>query len=357
MHAFAVSVSVCVLALAHAQPSEELQRQFDEYQQDFGKRYDSAEQRAAAFEAFSRNYRFVHSQNTLGQSFKLGLNAFSDMLPEEFRRTRFGSSRNSSITPGSGATYLGMHEETSNEAIPAAVDWRKHGAVTSVKDQGSCGSCWAFSATAALEGAWAISTGSLASLSVQQFLDCDFDTGSIFSHSNYGCSGGEPYWAWEYATNASLCTEASYPYKARDYQYYQEMCKKSLAVCSISLPRGAVKGYKLAGRFSERALMSAVVQQPVSVGIDADADIFMQYKSGVIKGSCGLQIDHAVLVVGYGTDNGVDYYLVKNSWGLGWGEMGYVRIARGGFFFGKCSITSSAHYPVVEKPSVGALVI
>jgi len=358
MSGYVCLASMCVLA--SAQTNEEMYRQFDNYQQEYAKHYDTAERRAVAFEGFAASFRFIQTENAKGHSFKVGLNAFSDMLASDFRRTHFGAVGNVSNAAMNGLVFLGMHDETPVEDLPSAVDWRDHGAVTGVKDQGGCGSCWSFSTTGALEGAWKIATGTLVSLSEQQFLECDFGTGGTFGNSNWGCGGGEPYWAFDYVTGASLCTEWSYSYTAQDpdtTEHGQQLCKAHTSRCSVGIPRGAVKGYKIVRRFSDSALMSAVAQQPISVGIDADADIFRHYSSGAITGSCGLFIDHAVLLVGYGTENGVGFYLVKNSWGSSWGDEGYVRIARGGFPFGKCSITSSAHYPVVVKPSEVALLV
>jgi cathepsin L len=252
-----------------------------------------------------------------------------------------------------------VHDLSFGATLPAAVDWRNQGAVTDVKDQGDCGSCWSFSATGALEGAWKIASGSLISLSEQQFVDCDFGNGGIFSGGDWGCGGGEPYWAFKYAKNVALCTESSYHYTATGPETREEGQKSCSAhtSCEIGVPKGSVIGYKTVLRFSNSALMDAVATQPVSVAIDADVDVFMHYQSGVLAESCGFQLDHAVLIVGYGTDNNQDYWTVKNSWGTTWGESGFVRLTRDGWFSGECGIRMSPHYPVVQKPTDDTVVV
>lgn len=359
-HLACACVALCMFS-ASAQLDGEVQHQFDIYQRAFGKHYNSLEQREVHLEAFAVSYRFIQTENVKGNSFRLGLNAFSDMSVEQFYATHFGAMGNSSSSLLNDMPFLGTHESKTGFASPPAVDWRQNGAVTGVKDQGACGSCWSFSATGALEGAWKIASGSLVSLSEQQFVDCNFANGGgiLFDKSNYGCFGGEPYYAFTYATSAAICTESSYRYTAKDpdtKENAQNLCKEH-ASCRVAIPKGAVKGFKTVSRLSESALMSAVAQQPVSIGIDADSDLFHHYSSGVLTGSCGVMIDHAVLLVGYGTDDGKDYWTVKNSWGSSWGESGYIRLLRGKTGFGECSIKTSPHYPVVEKATENNIVV
>merc|ERR1711862_379756 len=213
-----------------------------------------------------------------------------------------------------------------------AVDWVAGGAVTPVKNQGSCGSCWSFSTTGALEGAWEIATGHFVSVSEQQFVDC--------SKQNSGCSGGLMDYAFAFAEGTSLCTEGTYAYTASD-----GTC--SPGGCTVAIPKGGVTGFTDV-EHNEQALMSAVSLQPVSVAIEADRSAFQSYNTGVLQGNCGTQLDHGVLCVGYGIDNGVDYWKVKNSWGSSWGEAGYVRMLRGKGGDGECGILKSASYPSVN---------
>merc|ERR1712050_429828 len=180
--------------------------------------------------------------------------------------------------------YLGR-ETYSGATLDASIDWTTKGAVTSVKNQGQCGSCWAFSTTGSLEGAWKIAGNPLTSLSEQQFVNCD--------KVDQGCNGGLMDNGFKFAEKNAICTESSYPYKARG-----GTCEA--ASCTVGIPKGDVKGYKDVTSDSEQALMSAVQQQPVSIAIEADKMAFQSYKSGILSSTCGSNLDHGVLLVGYG---------------------------------------------------------
>jgi len=156
-----------------------------------------------------------------------------------------------------------------------------------------------------------------------------------------GCNGGLMDHAFQFAEKNAICTESSYPYKGRG-----GTCEASS--CTVGIPRGDVKGYKDVTSDSEQALMSAVQQQPVSIAIEADKMAFQSYKSGILSSSCGSNLDHGVLLVGYGTDGGKDYWKVKNSWGTTYGENGYVRLLRGKGGSGECGLLSQPSYPVVS---------
>merc|ERR1712225_192371 len=196
------------------------------------------------------------------------------------------------------------------------------GAVTQVKDQGQCGSCWAFSTTGGLEGAWKLASGSLTSMSEQFFVDC--------SKQNSGCNGGLMDYAFSFAKNKAVATEDSYPYTARDGS-----CKSSY---TTAIPQGGVTGYTDVGN-SASSLKSALNGQPVSVAIQADQSVFQQYTGGVITSGCGSNLGHGVSAVGYDGNT----IKVKNSWGSSWGVNGYVSIDAS-----QCGITTSASYPTVS---------
>eukprot|EP00442_Polarella_glacialis_P018578 CAMPEP_0115076750 /NCGR_PEP_ID=MMETSP0227-20121206/16607_1 /TAXON_ID=89957 /ORGANISM="Polarella glacialis, Strain CCMP 1383" /LENGTH=471 /DNA_ID=CAMNT_0002463939 /DNA_START=85 /DNA_END=1500 /DNA_ORIENTATION=+ len=309
-----------------------LRKDFDKFVVDFGKDYDAAD-REVRFAAFVENMKYIEDENKKGKSYKVGLNEFSDMTPDEFSMTHFGLLESK---PRWGKLQsLGTHRY-SNATLPKSVDWRANKAVTDVKNQAQCGSCWAFSATGALEGAWAIATGKLVSLSEQQLMDCSTKQG------NQGCGGGLMDAAFKYEVLGPVCTEDSYPYASKT-----GICKA--ASCTAAIPKGGVVGFKDVDPLDENALMEAVSQQPVSVAIEADQMAFQLYKGGVLTKTCGSALDHGVLVVGYGTDKGTDYWLVKNSWGPSWGESGYLKIERGLKGPGECGIKSEPSYPVVSK--------
>jgi len=289
--------------------------------------------RRATYEA---NMMFIEEYNANNHSTVLGENEFTDLSWAEFRSAYLMSG-----SFGAPEPTLGEHEIVGD--APASIDWAANGKVTAVKNQGQCGSCWAFSTTGSLESRYGIAKGlkgsSLPELSEQQFVDCD-------KAADQGCSGGLPVNAYKYAETNDLCTEAEYAYTAKDGTCAKKTC--------TGLKAGALTGYKSVAN-DVSALQDAVAQGPVSVGIEADKPIFQHYKSGVLTGSCGGSLDHAVLITGYGTDNGQMYWRVKNSWGPTWGDSGYVNILKGktGFLStGECGIRGHAAYPIFGASEV-----
>jgi len=259
----------------------------------------------------------------------MAINEFTDLTSNEFAIGRIGGyvprrlrRSSKSVTP-------------SKVALPNSVDWTTQGAVTPVKNQQQCGSCWAFSTTGSVEGAEKIYKGKLVSLSEQMLVDCSGNYG------NQGCNGGLMDDAFQYIIHTGgLCSEAAYPYTAQD-----GTCQSSS--CSL-VPQSAITAYTDVTSDSDVALATAVAQQPVSVAIEADQASFQSYSSGVMTAGCGTALDHGVLAVGYGTDGGVDYWKVKTSWGASWGMSGYILLARGASYnggAGQCGIYSEPSYP------------
>ena len=299
------------------------------------------------FNKWLENDKFIESTNQHNLTYSLGHNLYSGLDSSEFNEF-MGFKNNRMYLKEKTLRHLrGIFDEPNYNMmyynnLPVAIDWVKTGAVTPVKDQGQCGSCWSFSTTGALEGAYKIKTGNLESFSEQQLIDCDLGPGS-----NHGCNGGimDSAFSW-ISSNNGLCTEDSYPYKSGTTKT-NGSCQKS---CKLVTGSKIVK-YSDVTPSSDIAMMSALTHQPVSIAIEADQKEFQLYKSGIFTGPCGTNLDHGVLVVGYGTDeNGNDFYKVKNSWSSSWGEEGYIKLGRGKQYnkgSGQCGILLQGSYPVL----------
>jgi len=286
--------------------------------------YASKQEHDIKFEIFKDNMEKIKAHNEKNLSWRMALNQFADMTSSEFKKhiSCLMDKKPAStelFTPQPGIT------------VPDSVDWVALGDVTPVKNQGQCGSCWAFSTTGSIESRTAIAGGGLTSLSEQDLVDC--------SKANSGCSGGLMDYAFEFVIqNGGLCTEADYPYTAED-----GTCKTS---CTKYDP---ITSY-VDVESSTEALEQAIAAGPVSIAIEADQYTFQFYTSGVLTDACGTQLDHGVLAVGYGTMDGTDYWRVKNSWGTSWGDEGYINLCRNcdaNDGSGQCGILLSASYPVV----------
>jgi len=272
----------------------------------------------------------------------MGVNQFTDLTSDEFRTQFISGLTGSHKTVG---TYgCKSFSSSASSSLPLSVDWREKGAVTSVKDQGQCGSCWAFSSTGAVEGAWAISTGQLTDLSEQELVDC----ASGISYGSNGCNGGQMDGGFKYVIQNGQCLLSDYPYTSGvssiSISYEKEgVCQKCSSVVSMSSCSDVKSNDQI-------SLKVAVAQQPVAIAIEADTRYFQSYSSGVLDAAtCGTNLDHGVLIVGYGTENGEDYWLVKNSWSTTWGEQGYVKILRSDSTNdpGICGIAMEPSFPSV----------
>lgn len=283
------------------------------------------------FDTFKDNMKFIIQENNKNNSYILGTNVLADLSHEEYIQM-FTS--NTYTIP---KNYC--DDDELNDTDIESIDWRQKGAVTNVKDQGQCGSCWAFSTTGAVEGINAIANGDLISFSEQELVDC------ASSYGNHGCNGGLMQRAFSYVMDNGLTTETEYPYTSGD--------TKTEGSCKSFNPSGYINGCSNV-QPNELQLTIASSNQPVSVSIEADSRSFQLYSSGVYDSAdCGTQLDHGVLLVGYGTSDEMnDYYIVKNSWSNSWGDDGYIYMARNSVEDSKegmCGIAMDASYPTVTK--------
>ncbi|XP_022951321.1 zingipain-2 [Cucurbita moschata] len=319
--------------LRHFSATSDISELFEIWCTEHGKSYSSAEEKLYRLGVFADNYEFVtHHNNQGNSSYTLSLNAYADITHHEFKAARLGlsSALRSSRPVSPQEPYL--HRD-----VPESLDWRKKGAVTAVKDQGSCGACWSFSATGAIEGINQIRTGSLISVSEQELIDCD-------RSYNSGCGGGLMDYAYQFVIkNHGIDTEDDYPFQGRDGSCHKDKLNRKVVT---------IDGYSDVPPNNEEKLLQAVAIQPVSVGICGSERAFQLYSKGIFSGPCSTSLDHAVLIVGYGSENGVDYWIVKNSWGKRWGMDGYIHMQRNsGNSEGVCGINMLASYPTKTSPN------
>lgn len=315
----ATASNVNVVSLLNVKGEVDEWDMFYDFQEKFSKKYDDVRELEQRFNIFRTNVRemIAHNANETN-TFVMDVNQFSDLTASEFKEQRLGFVKNKHAVKSNVGFGSSCSEFSGTGAtLPASIDWRTKGAVTGVKDQGQCGSCWSFSASGAMEGAWFVSTGNLVSISEQELVDC-----AGIRYGSSGCNGGQMDGAFKFAIDNGICTESSYPYTSGDTQTGGS-CQKCSAAVTIDECFDVKSNDQL-------ALKEAVSKQPVAIAIEADTRYFQSYASGVLTAStCGTTLDHGVLIVGYGTEtNGQMYWLVKNSWGTTWGDDGYVKIAR-----------------------------
>lgn len=325
-------VAAALLALGvSAHERERFEAMFFDHMQKYDVKIADGKEFMAKLEAFVDNVKYIEEHNAKkDKTFTMGMNQYSHMTHAEFLQhvhlaTQAPSlRRNAPFHHGEPSNMLG---------VPESVNWVTAGAVTPVKNQGQCGSCWSFSTTGAMEGAYYVKNGkmpSTAGFSEEQLVACD--------HKDNACNGGwmDNAFAW-IKSNGGITTEEDYPYTSGAGSV--PSCNTAVTNVAGSAP----SSYTDVQAGSVSAMMTAVAKQPVSIAIQADQRDFQHYSGGVLSSGCGQQLDHGVLNVGYGTDSGMDYWLVKNSWGASWGDSGYIKILKDDSNL--CGVLSAASYP------------
>eukprot|EP01092_Planopodium_desertum_P014827 TRINITY_DN75_c0_g2_i7.p2 TRINITY_DN75_c0_g2~~TRINITY_DN75_c0_g2_i7.p2 ORF type:complete len:419 (-),score=147.54 TRINITY_DN75_c0_g2_i7:42-1298(-) len=321
---FCADIDLCAGNSTTVLSEEEYRNAFVNFMQTHKKSYASHEFHKR-YSIFKANLDFINAHNAAKKGFSVAVNEYADLTGEEFKAIYNGLKS----VPHSLSKVV---VEADVSALPASVDWRAKGAVSSIKNQGQCGSCWSFSTTGSVEGGLVLQGGkSIVGLSEQNLMDCSDNYG------NMGCNGGLMDNAFQYIiANGGVDTEASYPYTAAD-----GTCHYSSSNCGAT-----ISGYQDIPSGSESSLQTSVANVgPISIAIDASHSSFQFYSSGVYyEPACSSsQLDHGVLAVGYGTSSGSEYWLVKNSWGTGWGLSGYIMMARNRG--NNCGVATSASYP------------
>ncbi|XP_075552548.1 cathepsin K-like [Dermacentor variabilis] len=308
---------------------------WDKFRKVYNKTYSTSQETVYREQVFRSTFHFLRTVDEQFKNgtrlFSVGVNHFADMTPDEVVANYTGYKPPTPQQLADVPLYAPLFGDT-----PDSVDWRANGFVTPVKNQGQCGACWAFSATGALEGQLFKRTRRLVSLSEQNLMDC---TGPRYGTN--GCNGGQMVGAFQYVQDAGgLDTEARYPYR----QGTNFQCQFSN---SFEARRVTVTGYTRVPPRNERVLQDALSRiGPISIAINASPQTFMFYRNGVYtEPNCDPRgLNHAVLLVGYGQDRGVPYWIVKNSWGPGWGEAGYIKILRNRNI---CGMSEDASFPSI----------
>jgi len=317
-----------------------LYNKFMAWKQMHGKVYQTEDEQLKRFQVFSQNtLRIQHHNSQVDKTFTMGMNKFGDLTVKEFK-TLVSRPYNRSSTLH---TYRVREiPELQDELyLAGTVDWVRQGKVSRVKDQGLCGGCWAFAVNDAVESAVAIKHNkAVVETSIQELLDCD--------HKGVaqGCIGGQLPEGFLYVIEKKgLC-----PVRGYKFQEERGRCKSHSRYCQQHR-YGAISDYGIVPANNERKLALAVARQPVAAAIEADADALQFYEGGVLRSRrCGAYVDHAVLIVGFGSRKGRQYWKVKNSWGRDWGENGYVRLCRNCGINGSrgmCGIAVEGVYPIV----------
>ncbi|KAM4629035.1 digestive cysteine proteinase 2 [Polymixia lowei] len=336
MRAVLLLILLCGPVQVASDSDEEVQSEWQIWKSTHGIAYDEQQDDIERRIIWEDNMRMIQENNQrffIGRKpFTMAMNKYGDLTRLEYQVLQGANINAQFVKRGKNASARRLRHNAENLGV-VALDYRAMGYVTEVKDQGYCGSCWAFSTTGAIEGQFYKRTGQLVSLSEQNLVDCSK------AYGTYGCSGAWMANAYDYVVNNGLQSTSTYPYTSVDTQpcFYDS----SLSVAHI-------QDYRFIPKGDEQALADAVATiGPITVAIDADHSSFLFYSSGIYEEpNCNSNnLSHAVLLVGYGSEEGQDYWLIKNSWGTSWGEGGYMRMIRNGR--NTCGIASYALYPIL----------
>ncbi len=303
---------------------------FKEFTLQYHKTYLSDVEMNMRQDIFCKNYEFIQNHNSANNAdFLLDVNEYTDLTDNEFSRM---------FTAPININDIEINEYDSTiytKPLPDSFDWRDDGHVSIIKNQGQCGSCWTFGTTGAVEAHLSIHKNEKILLSEQELVDCSW------IYANLGCNGGLVDRAYRYIVRFGLSTEENYPYTAQNH-----MCKYNTMRDKIN--KTFISNWYDVSPLNETRLTETLYNMgPISVAIDASSKEFRFYKSGIFN-KCGYNLDHAVLLVGYGqNENGDLYYTLKNSWGETFGDQGYIKISRGINHFGTCGVAMTPSYPIV----------
>jgi len=389
----AVLASFAVVATATPPPNKMMM--FENFITKYDRHYATEFEKGTRFQVFSENVDTIYASNAQNKSYTLGITVNADQTFDEWKAANLNGFTHP-LTATEGRARFAAPKDF---VEPESVDWVKKGGVTSVKNQGTCGSCWTFSTVGALEGAAFVAGRPLQDLSMQNILACD--------KGGNGCGGGSMDQAFGWVTKNGVPALKDEPYLCKDAsssdckemtcsactkrtgetcilggctKVPNSVCNKDTLVNHCECPadqcfsdgkcgapaKPAPMALEVGDVIShtdvdqtEGALEAAVAQQPVSVAIEADKSVFQHYTGGVLTNdACGSTLDHGVLVVGYGVDAGQKYWKVKNSWDTTFGEDGYIRIEKGSASSGgECGIRKGAVFPTVKKASAGEVIV
>ena len=316
-----IAIAVVLLAAACAALHVNHVAQFEEFKAKFGRTYANKVEESARLRIFVENMKKAEKLNKLNPHATFGVNAFSDMSAAEFKIRHSAEKHFKAQAAKRGVAKTYTPAELKSMTV-SSIDWRTKGAVTAVKNQGQCGSCWSFSSTGSIEGQWFLAGHTLVSLSEQELVSCDT--------TDDGCNGGLMDNAWSWLVSAEggkIATEASYPYVSGG---------GNVPACALPKTTGAtISGHENIAQNEDQMAAWVGTNGPLSVGVDATS--WQTYSSGIMTNCISSQVDHGVLIVGFDNSNSPPYWIIKNSWAASWGENGYIRVEKG---TDQCLITS-----------------